>query len=1013
MDLNKQFSNLSINKKPNKRVLIGKCDGNLAYKSFRYELCPFERGEVLASRKRSDTPYPYEAESSETPLPGDVSEQQGSMQQETVTFLDNADIKILDMSSVIDTTRMQADFQDTNALGEFLSRPIRLKTYTWTPGATFNTTGFDNISVWFDTMQGYLLKATNYRLFRAKALRIQFRVNGSPFHFGKLKASYWPGRSLATAYVNQGNPLNATLLPTNYGAFNTTYLPLKTHWSQYPGVYIDPSTNDVVEFDVPFFWPNDYVSLTSDDGSNNNLTDFGQLKVWELNELDHANGATDPISVTVSAWFIEPVLTMPTTVTPYAGESSSSFAKMLADNDKNKIFSKKTPTPGNTTERTKKAKSKGGEKPVTGAAEGVKSTKNGDKSQGGDEYGKGIVSAPASALANFAGTLEKVPVIGPYATATKVAAGYVSKIAKLFGYSRPVILDNQCEVVQRPFGSLALTSADEPLLKLTLDPKQEVTIDPVVTGLGEIDEMSFAYLFKRESLLVQVPWVALTPSGTNLVNIAIHPQTCPVNITGTDVVRFNTALSWASYPFLYWRGSINYRIQVVASQMHRGRLAVVYQPVKHASTALPGSHLTYTQYMDLTETRDCTFTVRYTHYAPYLAMHIASPNMIGSGAPSFNSLISGQTNGILSIFILNELGAPTNTADVTINIFSSAGDDFMVAGPGAVAFEQLSPFTQFMQASYSGESSTTFLAESSADYKVSSENAADMTQALSVLNGSNDTVPDVDNETLVFFGEQIVSLRSLLKRYMNYRPNVWDTNNTYSGLCEATVNNSMMPMYRGPSTVTEDPAGNWGMGISDLNGSYNFVNNTLISWYRFGYAGWRGSLRYKIIFDYNNSLQQAGSVYVRRNYATTYTTNQFSQFVDDDITENATSTQAQRLASILDNTLPSLGGTDLSFMYIKNGIEYEVPYYVPQRFVWNRLPAPTQTNTEDPNDSYYQNEYAMAHSVHQVYFYGRDTWFEAVNNLLTTTWVATGEDFSLHYFMAAPIVGFTEPDITP
>lgn len=999
--------NLSLNTEPQcgKKVLLGESSHKRAYCEFIQSL-PVEEPRFV--RKRSDTPYPYEAESSETPLPGEVEETQGSLQQETVTFLDNAHIKILDMSSIIDTTRMQADFQDTNALGDFLSRPVRIKTYTWTPATTFNTTGFEDLYIWYDTITAYVQKVSNYRLFRCKALRVQIRVNGSPFHYGRLRVSYWPGgKFFPVQYLKMNNPLDATLTPTNYGSFNSTYLPLKTHWSQYPGVYVDPNTNDVVEFDIPFFWPNDYLSITA---SGNNFMDMGRLKIWELNQLEHANAATDPISVTISAWFVDPILSMPTTVSPFQGESSSSGPVKTPAGNKSKSLA---PTAGNTASRSRRGKAQAKEKNVTEGTSGVKTSKNGNQSQGGDEYGKGIVSAPASALANFAGTLEKVPVIGPYATATKIAAGYVSKIAKLFGYSRPVILENQSEVTQRPFGSLALTSADEPLFKLTLDPKQEVTIDPVVTGLNDMDEMSFAYLFKRESLLVQVPWTAITPAGTNLVNIAIHPQTHPVHINGLDVAKFQTALSWASYPFMYWRGSINYRIQVVASQMHRGRLAVVYQPVKHSTNALPGSHLTYTQYMDLTETRDCTFTVRYTHYAPYLAMHIPGLNMIGSGAPSFNAVISGQSNGILSIFVLNELGAPVNTANVTINIFQSAGDDFMVAAPGAVAFEQLSPFTHFLHESYQGESSETFVGEASADYTVDDENAASMSMVVSVLNGSNDTVPDVDNESLVFFGEQVVSLRSLLKRYMLYRYNIWDGDTDLNHLCEATVNNAMMPVYRGPSNFMEDLSGNWDMGLDDNVGNYNFVNNTLLAWYRFGYAGWRGSIRYKFIIDANNFTNLENSIYARRLYNTAYTTTQFSQFVDQAVTASNSDTEAERLHTILLNTHPSLGGVDLAYGRIKNGIEYEVPYYVPQRFIWNRLPAPTNTNTENPNDSYYQNEYAMAHSVHQVYFFGLDTWFEPANKFLTSTWVAAGEDFGLHYFMAAPVVGFTEPDLTP
>jgi len=46
-----------------------------------------------------------------------------------------------------------------------------------------------------------------------------------------------------------------------------------------------------------------------------------------------------------------------------------------------------------------------------------------------DEYGEGCVSKPASWVANAASYFESVPIIGPFATATKIGAGAISSIA--------------------------------------------------------------------------------------------------------------------------------------------------------------------------------------------------------------------------------------------------------------------------------------------------------------------------------------------------------------------------------------------------------------------------------------------------------------------------------------------------------------------------------------------------------------------------------------------------------
>lgn len=909
----------------------------------------------------------YLVESDMDPVPGITQVKAGGLTQQTLTFLDNQPTNVLDMGTVADDTRVHADNQDTNSLGAFLSRPVAINSIVWTPNTTFNGTGYSDIYIWQSLASFYLLKMSDFRMFRCTSLKLQIRINGSPFHYGRLRVSYIPGR-YQNPYSGQNSPINTTLQPTNMGAFNASNEPLKTHWSQYPGVFVDPNTNEVVEFDIPFFWPNDYLSLTAGSVLTNNLEDMGTLKVWELTPLQHSNGAvTDSINISIVAWFVDPVVTMPTVVPMYGGEADMSNAKPVAHKVRKN--------------RAKVIKS--------GASNG-------------DEYGKGVISSKATALERFMGSLEKVPYIGPYATATKIASGAVATVAKMFGFSRPVLLQNQTQVTQRPFGSLAVVEGEEPAVKLTLDPKQEVTIDPSVVGLSPIDEMSMAYLCGRESLIVQIPW---THSDTGIIaNIAIHPQVCPQHLS-TNLVRWDTALSWATYPFLYWRGSLKYRFQIVASAMHRGRLAISYQPVKNADASQPNPLYAYTQYVDLTECRDFTFVVNYTHYSPWLRMHLPNPTLIGTGAPSFNSVISGQTNGVMTVAVVNRLGAPIATSDISINVFISAGDDFMVAAPGATLFDGLTPFSTFLRDQYTAES---YFAQADMDPTVPNENTAMSLSPISTLNGSIDNV-DADLEQLVSFGEQCVSVRSLLRRYCAYRNIIWDTNTSFSAGVGITLRNTTLPVYRGPSGSPENNAGNWDIGYSDSSGPYNFVNTTLLNWYRFGYAAWRGSIRYKYISDKMASMQTSGALYVHREPTiATSSSLLFGQAYINSIAGTQTQTMAQRLATALPQLhTHTFAGTDVNYIRQKNGIEFEMPYYFNQRFMWNKQPAPTNINVADPNDSYYQQHASTASSVFMV-----DTVVNA-NELsganIASLWVATGEDFGLHYFMAAPILGFSEP----
>jgi hypothetical protein len=108
----------------------------------------------------------------------------------------------------------------------------------------------------------------------------------------------------------------------------------------------------------------------------------------------------------------------------------------------------------------------------------------------GDEYGKGIISAPASAIAKAAGMLEAIPMIAPYARATEMVATKVGQIAALFGYSRPAVISDIVLQKPSPTGNLANVDAADAVNRLTLDSKQELTIDSRTVGLDGSDQMT-------------------------------------------------------------------------------------------------------------------------------------------------------------------------------------------------------------------------------------------------------------------------------------------------------------------------------------------------------------------------------------------------------------------------------------------------------------------------------------------------------------------------------------------
>jgi hypothetical protein len=91
--------------------------------------------------------------------------------------------------------------------------------------------------------------------------------------------------------------------------------------------------------------------------------------------------------------------------------------------------------------------------------------------QAQDEYGTGVVSAPASTIAAIAGRLRTVPLIGKFATATEMGARAISGIAQLFGFTNVPVIADTMPYRQTPFPQMASSEIGYPVEKLTLDPK--------------------------------------------------------------------------------------------------------------------------------------------------------------------------------------------------------------------------------------------------------------------------------------------------------------------------------------------------------------------------------------------------------------------------------------------------------------------------------------------------------------------------------------------------------------
>lgn len=810
-----------------------------------------------------------------------------------VAFKDAASTWEYKVGSEPDYTYGICDNDDAD-LGNFFSRPLKIRSYNWGTGTTL----FEKFNPWDDyfTNPRVINRISNFNLLRAK-LHLKFIINGNGFHYGRIIASYVP-----------------FLRDDKFTVDRAFFIQDVIQASQRPHVYLDPTLSQGGDLVLPFFWDENAMNIPNEEWGN-----MGEIIMHTMQTLKHANGANDSVTISVFAWAEEVSLAVPTSAEPGA---------------------------------------------IVPQAE--------------DEYGKGPISRPASVIAKAAGALRTAPIIGPYARATEIAASATSAVATTFGYSRPAILDDIVPYRPTVMGNMANTNMPDSTTKLTTDCKQELTIDSRTVGLSGTDEMSVNSIACRESYITQFPWTVSAAPESPLFQIEVNPQVWDfVPTTTLDEIHM-PACAFATLPFGYWRGSMKYRFQIVSSAYHKGRLKLVYEPYAFGSNEY---NTNYTYIVDIAEDKDFTVNIGWGSEHPWC--QVISPGRGPStGVPPFKAgptLLSNppgrRANGILRVYVVNELTIPNSSInnDISINVFVSAGEDLCVANPTNAIND------------YSFFNEPPIVAQSEDEMQASDADATDEPSKPLDQELDHTMLKRQDNATAydhIFFGETVVSFRALLKRY-NRAFYTFFTVGT-PGNYLITDTRRSFPPYKGYALEA--------LSTVPL-GQYNYAVMTLLNYLTPAFCGWRGGLRYKVNMTTNNaSANYVGST-VTRLPASGLGVSQSIVEIDFDNPNVA----QQILADT--GTIATSAGATATNMGTVPCLEFEMPYAIAKRFsparqsnVTSAYPIPVLWDDEDIPFQI-QSIMRMTGGQSTIHDYH----------------VAAAEDFSLFFFVGAPIMYYGVP----
>lgn len=700
--------------------------------------------------------------------------------------------------------------------------------------------------------------------------------------------------------------------------------------SQMPHIFLNPTNSTGGEIECPFFYPTNYLDIPE-----NGWRNMGMLRCRTLNSLKHANGASDKVTITVFAWAEDVKLSVLTSVDP------SSLAP-----------------------------------------QGLAATKGFEPQSGeiDEANAKGVVSGPATTLAKLSNAAAAIPAIRPFAMATSQVAGAVAGAAKALGYSRPNVTKNP-EPYRPTIGSqLATTTTPDTALKMTVDDKQELTIDPRIAGISGDDQLCIKALAKRESYLVSFPWAIGDAPETLLWNSRITPVTWREGGTGQTAYYRFPACAFAALPFKYWTGTINFRFQVVASSFHKGRLKITYDPDHVAAEEYNTNH---TQIIDIADKQD--FTISIGNGQVTTLLDHAYPGLAGEEEVHSTTRLTTDEhgNGVIAISVLNELTSPDSVSnnDIELNVFVSAGDDFEVFVPDnhfqSFVFK---PYINIQTSSqcedFHAQSGSEMVPDSIGDQQLdapqqmSEDRVGPLDQDLSMVNK-------------VFTGESITSFRQMLKRYNLHRR---QTYGTATGAREVYLQQNMYPYLRGAVAGAID--------IATGSIPYTYCNTLLLHWVTAGFAGWRGAIRCKLHhaatlptgIAYNSEANHTRTIVERHPFLFdadqhNLTVDPQTVVADGTLPVNIIKSQANELTGRYAPT--GVNGAVLADESINPIVEFESPFY--SRF---RFDAGKPYNVTDGN----------------LYTEGWTAYMSILLNPTTFTdmYYATGEDFQVYFYTGLP-----------
>jgi len=575
----------------------------------------------------------------------EVADVTGDTQIETVSYIDQVPQRKggdpLTMRCSKDVLALE-DAEHT--IQDIIGRPRPREQFEWVQASVAGTNIW-TLNLPFDLFSqpgaGNILPAitakTNQFQYFRCTVNVRIALNAMQFHQGRLLLTFDPLMEMRGARAS-----------------NTTF----QYETGLKSIQIDPNKHQVVVLEIPMVAPYSHWGLPA------GQFDMGTVRLTVLQPLATAV-ASQSVTITPTIYLTDVELSMPTPADNFL-ISSPSF---LAASD---------------------LKAQSGER----EAEEASAQKD------------GVISGPLAMVSSVAGGVASLtkgifPRLSALSETTAWVTSFASGAARYFGYNKPSTYTGAKAYFDTGNYPNHLMDGGAQSVKLGASQDHDLPVAPGVFGT-DADEMHISYIVSKPNILESFAWSQATPVGTSIGGSFVFPGVCPDFSTVAGGLGFqSTHTSFVASMFRYWTGSMQYRLALVSTGFHAGRLLITYVP--NARTAPPTTldefGNSWSIIWDISERNDIEFTVPWCANVPALENILDDQNFSNlslnrqgndSGTmttAAFLELASHFSNGRFEIVVLSQLVNPSSTRNVVdVQLFVNGGPDLEFIQPELSAY---------------------------------------------------------------------------------------------------------------------------------------------------------------------------------------------------------------------------------------------------------------------------------------------------------------------------------------